>query len=290
MPISMTTAGGLLLCRAEPRSVRPFAQLLRERLLLAPAGPEWSVLTPQGKPWRATDAGAGGPRSVRPAVLRPLRPEDPHGTEGAHGVQEVLEGWSTAVAVGAGFPVLGLWWDEGRTGFALASGLRRTLAYGWEADGTPAGEAGTLRLFAARLGLDPVLDMEVLDGLAAPDAAADGRSRLLGLIALLSRAGLLMPAGLSPGEPADRLREAAQVAPGSETVEWSGWRDAVRAELEAADREGRLRGGRVTGAVELAVGLPLLAWGLHRRHAVASAAGAAMAAHGATGLSGRRPT
>jgi hypothetical protein len=194
MPISMTTAGGLLLCRTEPRAVRPSAHLLRERLLLAPAGADWSLLTPYGKPWR----------------------------EDGHSAHEVLEGWTTALAVGANWPVLGLWWEDGRTGFALASGFRRTLAYAWEADGTPAGDPEVMRSVAARLGLDPVLDLEDLDRLTRPDPGADGRARLLGLAALLTRTGLLLPAGVSPGESADRLREAARVAPGAETVEWSG--------------------------------------------------------------------
>lgn len=36
-------AGALLLCRAEPETVRPVAHLL-----LAPAGDGWSVLVPEG--------------------------------------------------------------------------------------------------------------------------------------------------------------------------------------------------------------------------------------------------
>src|SRR5690242_11808773 len=43
--------GALLLCRAGHESVGLAAQLLRERMLLTGAGPEWSVLVPEGKPW-----------------------------------------------------------------------------------------------------------------------------------------------------------------------------------------------------------------------------------------------
>ncbi|WP_328968564.1 hypothetical protein [Streptomyces sp. NBC_00239] len=267
MPISMTTAGGLLLCRAEPPAVRPGAHLLRERLVLAPAGTGWSVLTPQDKPWRARNTPAGE----------------------VHQVGDVLEGWATALAVGTNWPVLGLWWDEGRTGFALAAGFRRTVAYGWQADGAPEGDPDALRTFAARLGLDPVMDMEDLEALTRPDAAAGGRARMLALIAVLARADLALPAGLAPGEPPERLRAAALVAPGAETVEWSGWRDAVRAELDAVDG-GPLgpwvRGprARLLGAAQLAAGAPLMLWGARRRSPGWAAAGAVLAAHGALSL------
>lgn len=112
-----------------------------------------------------------------------------------------------------------------------------------------------------RLGLDPVLDLEELERLTRPDEAADGETRLLGLVALLGRAGLALPAGLSPGEPADRLREAARIAPGAEAVEWSGWRDAVRAELDVVEGGPLgpwLRGprARLAGAAQVAAGAP----------------------------------
>lgn len=172
MSISQTTAGGLLLCRAEPLAARPAAHILRERLLLAPAG-EWSVLVPEAKPWLG----------------------------GAESVAEVLAGWGAAVALSSNWPVLSLWWEEGRTGFVLSSGFRRSAAYAWDAAGRPHGEPDpdTMRVLAARLGLDPVLDLEELERLTRPDAAADGASRLLGVIALLARAGLALPAGLNPG-------------------------------------------------------------------------------------------
>ncbi|MGP3688416.1 hypothetical protein ACTVZO_27580 [Streptomyces sp. IBSNAI002] len=262
MPISRTPAGGLLVCRAEPLAARPAAHLLRVHLLLAPAG-EWTVLVPEATPWL-----------------------DGEGT-----VAEVLSGWASAVAVGANWPVLSLWWEGGRTGFALASGFRRTAAYEWDRLGGPAGEPDAMRTLAARLGLDPVLDLEELERLTRPaaDPAVDGEARLLALIALLGRAGLALPAGLAPGEPADRLREAARGAPGAEAVQWSGWRDAVRAELDAVE-EGPLgpwvRGpkARLLGAAQLAAGAPLLAWAARRRSPGWAAAGAALVTQGALSL------
>jgi hypothetical protein len=126
--------GALLLCRAEPASVAPAAQLLRERMLLTSAGAEWSVLVPEGKPWQ----------------------------NGGEPVDRVLTGWATALAVGAPWPVLALWWDADRSGYLLASGFRRPVGYIWLANGTPAGEDEAMRTFAARLGLDPVMDVQSL--------------------------------------------------------------------------------------------------------------------------------
>ncbi|MFD4247908.1 hypothetical protein ACFWP3_40995 [Streptomyces sp. NPDC058525] len=255
MPISRTPAGGLLVCRAEPLAARPAAHLLRVRLLLAPAG-GWTALVPEVKPWL-----------------------DGEGT-----VAEVLSGWASAVAVGANWPVLSLWWEGGRTGFALASGFRRTAAYEWDALGGPAGEPDAMRTLAARLGLDPVLDLEELERLTRPaaDPAVDGEARLLALIALLGRAGLALPAGLAPGEPADRLREAARVARGAEAVQWSGWRDAV----EQGPLGPWVRGprARLLGAAQLAAGAPLLAWAAHRRSPGWAAAGAALVTQGTLSL------
>ncbi|MEV6653085.1 hypothetical protein [Streptomyces sp. NPDC051219] len=260
-----TTAGALLLCRAEPGQVRPPAHLLRERLLLAPAGEEWSVLVPEGKPW----LGGGEP------------------------VDAVLSGWAAALAVGATWPVLALWWDDTGSGFTLASGFRRTVGYVWLADGTPVGEDEAMRTFAARLGLDPVLDMESLAALTRPDPEADARARLLGLIAVLARAGLDLPPGLTPGKPADRLRETARDAPGAEPVEWSGWRDVVRAELDAVeggpiDPWVRGRKARLLGAAQLAAGVPLTVWAVWRRSGGWACAGLVLVTHGALSLAYER--
>ncbi|MFF7437359.1 hypothetical protein [Streptomyces sp. NPDC008122] len=254
-------AGALLLCRAEPPEVRPSAQLLRERLLLAPAGAEWTVLVPEGKPW----------------------------LHGGEPVEQVVTGWATALAVpAAGRPVVALWWDRDRAGLTLAAGFRRAVGYTWLADGTPVGEDEAMRTFAARLALDPVLDVQALEPLTEPDPDADAHARLVGVVAVLARAGLALPAGVVPGESADRLRAAA-LAGGAERLERTGWLDAVRAELDVVE-DGPigpyLRGpkARVLSGAQLLVGVPLLLWGAGRRSGGWATAGALLVAHGALGL------
>ncbi|MEU6349547.1 hypothetical protein ABZ896_09495 [Streptomyces sp. NPDC047072] len=256
--------GALLLCRAEPDSVASAARLLRERMLLTRAGEEWSVLVPEGKPWL-------------------------HGDEP---VDRVLGGWATALAVGASWPVLALWWDADRGGYTLAAGFRRPVGYVWLTNGTPAGEDEAMRTFAARLGLDPVLDVQSLDRLTQPDPAADARARLRGLLAVLTRAGVTLPTGLAPGEPADRLREVARVRPDARTVEGGDWRDVVQGEFEVvAGRHltpwlpwsGDPR-ARTLALAQIATGLPLAAWGLRRRSGGWLTAGALLLAHGVLGL------
>ncbi|MFF0206255.1 hypothetical protein [Streptomyces sp. NPDC005017] len=256
--------GALLLCRADPDSVALAAQLLREPLLLATAGDGWSVLVPEGKPW----------------------------LDGGEPVDRVLTSWAGALAVGAPWPVVALWWDAEHAGCALASGFRRTVGYAWLADGTPVGEHEDMRTLAARLGLDPVLDMEALDRLTEPDAEADALTRVGALLAVLTRAGVALPPGLAPGEPADRLRAAARTRPGVRQIDWPGWREAVRAELDVVER-GPLgpylpwTGGPVARTValaHLAAGVPVTLWGLRRRSGGWVAAGALLLAHGALGL------
>ncbi|MFE9248180.1 hypothetical protein [Streptomyces sp. NPDC007088] len=268
-------AGALLLCRAEPEAVGPVAHLLREPMLLCPVtgdaaptgpgdrfeAPAWSVLVPESKPW----------------------------LHGGEPVDRVVTGWAGALAVGASWPVLGLWWDVARSGYVLASGFRRTVGYEWLADGTPAGDHEALRSLVLRLGLDPVLDLQALEPLTGPDPAADARGRLRGLLAVLTRAGLALPAGLSPGQSADRLRSVAGVLPGAERVSWSGWRDAVRAELEAVENGAfgpwlRGPGARALAAAQCAAGLPLLGRGLRRRDHGWTCAGALLVTHGAFAL------
>ncbi|MGW7364656.1 hypothetical protein ACWGI8_14800 [Streptomyces sp. NPDC054841] len=258
--MNATSAGALLLCRAEPAAVWPSVPLLRERLLPAAAGDGWSVLVPEGTPWLS----------------------------GAEPVERVLSGWAAALAVGANWPVLALWWDANRAGFTLAAGFRRTVGYVWLADGTPVGEDEAMRTFAARLGLDPVLDVQDLEPLTRPDREADGRARLRGLIAVLSRTGLSLPAGLAPGEPADRLRAAARLLAETGQVEEEeahGRRDAVRAEPGVSRR---LPGARALAAAQIAAGLPLTAWGLARRSAGWTTAGAILLVHGLLGLARTR--
>lgn len=256
--------GALLLCRAGPESVGRAVQLLREPMVLTRAGPEWSALVPEGKPW----------------------------LHGGEPVDRVLTGWATALAVGAPWPVLALWWDTDRGGYTLASGFRRPVGYEWLANGTPAGEDEAMRTFAARLGLDPVLDMQSLEQLTKPDPAVDARARLLGLLAVLTRAGLTLPPGLTPGEPSDRLREAARSQPDAEQIEWPGRREAVRTEPATVER-GRLGPwlpwagsprARALALAQVAAGLPLTVWGVRRRSGGWTAAGALLLAHGALGL------
>ncbi|MFI0515451.1 hypothetical protein ACH3Y9_38750 [Streptomyces sp. WSLK1-5] len=257
--------GALLLCRAEPDSVAPAARLLRERMLLTRAGEGWTVLVPEGGPWR--------------------RGEEP--------VDRVMTGWATALAVGAPWPLLALWWDADRGGYTLASGFRRPVGYVWLANGTPAGEDEAMRTFAARLALDPVLDVQSLDHLTKPDPAADAPARLRGLLAVLTRAGLDLPAGLAPGEPADRLRDAVRDRPDARPVLWEGPQDTVRGGLEA------VAGRRLTpwlpwsgdpkalalALAQMTAGLPLAAWGLRHRSGGWLTAGTLLLAHGALGVS-----
>ncbi|MFJ1926082.1 MULTISPECIES: hypothetical protein [unclassified Streptomyces] len=261
--------GALLLCRAEPEAVRPVAHLLREPMLLAPAGEGWSVLVPGGTPWQD-------------------RPEQGAGVS-AEPVDRVLGGWATALAVGSTWPVLALWWDGDRAGYTLAAGFRRPVGYVWLADGTPVGEDEAMRTFAERLGLDPVLDVQVLEGLTRPDPEADARTRLRGLLAVLTRIGLTLPAGLAPGDSAAALTAGAGRGPAAERIAWTGWRDAVMVELEAVEnsRVGPwMRGprARALAGAQLAAGLPLALWGAGRRSGGWVFAGALLMVHGALGL------
>ncbi|MFH9816353.1 hypothetical protein [Streptomyces sp. NPDC017230] len=254
--VSAPASGALLLCRAEPDSVDAVAPLLGERMTLLPAGGEWSVLVPVGGPWR-------------------------HGGEP---VDRVLTGWAAALAVGAPWPALALWWDADRAGYTLASGFRRPVGYVWLADGTPVGEDEAMRTFANRLGLDPVPDVQSLDLLTRPDPEADARTRLRGLLAVLTRAGVALPAGLDPGEPADRLGAAARALPGARRTEAAGRRPTAG--------ESRLApwmpwvggpGARALALAQMAAGLPLTVWGLRRRSGGWTTAGALLVAHGALG-------
>ncbi|MFI9205061.1 hypothetical protein [Streptomyces sp. NPDC053048] len=254
-------AGVLLLCRAEPDRVRPSAQLLREPLFLAPAGEEWSVLVPGEEAWR---------------------------TEGTN-LAAVTAEWAHALTVAEAWPTVGLWWDEEGAGFVVAAGFRRTVGYTWLADGAPLGEEGAMTALRSRLGLDPVLDAEAIDRLTQPDSDADAAARVLGLIAVLARVGLHLPAGIGPGTSAAALRAAAQAAPSAEAVEWPGWREAVRSGLDVSEQGflgDWIRGpkARALGAAEIAAGVSLLVFarrrsgGSRRRWA---AAGSVLVADGA---------
>ncbi|MFA3874848.1 hypothetical protein ABS735_14305 [Streptomyces sp. MMCC 100] len=271
-PMSAPAPGALLLCRAEPDSVAAVAPLLGERMPLVRAGEGWSALVPEGGPWR----------------------------DGREPVDRVVTGWAAALAVGAPWPVLALWWDADRAGYTLASGFRRPVGYVWLADGTPAGEDEAMRTFAARLGLDPVLDVQSLDRLTRPDpdaghghglgrdagagAGAGARARLRGLLAVLARAGITLPAGLVPGEGADRLGTAARALPGALRTDAAGRRPtADESRLAAWTPWVGGPGARALALAQMAVGLPLTAWGLRRRSGGWTTAGALLITHGALG-------
>ncbi|MFB7338087.1 hypothetical protein ACFC00_41815 [Streptomyces adustus] len=282
--------GALLLCRADPGDVAPTARLLRDRVLLTSAGPRWSVLVPAGRPWR--------------------REGEP--------VDRVATGWATALAVGAPWPVLALWWDADRAGYTLASGYRRPVGYIWLTDGTPVGEEEAMRTFAARLGLDPAADLPLLEALTrsgpgfgpgpgpGPGFGVDARARLDGLLAVLVRAGVDLPPGLTPGESVDRLREAARSRPGVQEIREPGRAGSPRPASTLTDpgpgspgTAGRgderglpgpllpyagSPGARVLALAQVAAGLPLTAWGLRRRDGGWIASGTLLMAHGALGL------
>ncbi|MFI9719254.1 hypothetical protein ACIHFE_06300 [Streptomyces sp. NPDC052396] len=249
-------AGLLLLCRAAPDRVRPAAQLLRRPLLLAPAGEEWSVLVPADESWRE---------------------------DGAH-LAAVAADWANALTATESWPAVGLWWDADGAGFVVATGFRRTAGYTWLADGTPLGEAEALRTVRVRLGLDPVLDAQALEALTRTDSDADARARLLGLVAVLGRAGLRLGPGLGPGAGEQELCAAAAALPMAEAVQWPGWRGGLESGVRAWMRGPR---ARMVGAAEVGTGLALLAWAGGRRRGWA-ALGAALAVDGALTLAYER--
>ncbi|WP_174887103.1 hypothetical protein [Streptomyces abyssomicinicus] len=282
----------------------PAARLLRERMLLGGAGAGWSVLVPERGPWTREEEGAS--------------------------VGRVVGRWAAALAVAAPWPVLGLWWDAEGSGFLLASGFRRAVGLRWRADGTAVGAPGSstaggeaspgeppepsgppeprppteprelrereqeslVMALVRRLGLDPVLDAELLEGLSAPDPEADARARLRGLLAVLTRVGVALPPGVEPGLPAEALHEALWGRAGARRVERPGWREAALAEFGVVPG-GRLGewmpwsgGPRAAGlaAAQVAAGLPLTLAGARRGRGGAVAAGALLTANGLVGV------
>lgn len=238
---------------------------------------------------------------------------------------DALTDLARTVAAGESWPVIGVWWGADGAGFTIATGFRRPVSFAWRADGTPdgtrTGAADAARALIARLGLDPVLDGAAMDELTgagpgatspratgeqefdrpwagrgagssggpAAEPGASLQQRLVGLVAVVSRAGLRLPDGLTPGAPEHRLCAAIHAAPGAETLVWRGWRDAVRAELDSLESGPRghwLRGprARALGAAQLAVGLPLAAWGLRRGRPGWALVGALLTVDGAAGL------
>ncbi|WP_208612930.1 hypothetical protein [Streptomyces canus] len=137
------------------------------------------------------------------------------------------------------------------------------------------------------MALDPILDVQSLDHLTKPDRASGVGARLHGLLAVLTRVGLDLPAGLVPGDPIGRLCEV----PGT-------GRTPTLSRGKAADgpRRARIgRGRRLTpwlpwsGApkalAQSAAGLPPAAWVLRDLSGGRLTSGALRPAHGALGLS-----
>ncbi|MGX2994586.1 hypothetical protein JNUCC64_09845 [Streptomyces sp. JNUCC 64] len=229
--------GALLLCRAEPETVTAAARLLREPFVCVPAGDGWTALVPETSPW--------------------LDDGDP--------VDRVVAGWAGALAVGGQWAVLALWWDPEHSGFVLASGFRRSVGFEWLAAGTPVGEVEAVHTFALRLGLDPVLDVQALEELARPDSDADARARLIGLVAVLARTGLVLPPGLAPGGPMGALR-------------------AVAVEYEVRDAAWWTLPVRALSAAQLVLGAPMAVWGVRTRRGAWVVAGGVLVASGVVGL------
>ncbi|MFE6779436.1 hypothetical protein [Streptomyces sp. NPDC057702] len=296
--------------------------------VLLPAEPEEPPTAPLARgdadrpapPDAGTDPERGGLGDAAGLVGAVARATGRGGTERRPPLADAdaLADLARTVAAGEPWPVIGVWWGPDGAGFTVATGFRRPLTFAWLADGAPAGDDEAASALIARLGLDPVLDGASLDELTratptsqAPDGsgATDGarpgaagaaagpntvvQQRLVGLVAVLSRAGLRLPAGLTAGAPERRLHAALHAAPGAEVLVWRGWRDAVRAELNSL-RDGPpgpwTRGPRVTAvcAAQLAVGLPLAVWGLRRHRPGWATLGALLAVDGAAGLvSGR---
>lgn len=143
-----------------------------------------------------------------------------------------------------------------------------------------------MRTFATRLALDPVLDVQSLDPLTKPDPASDARARLRGLLAVLTRVGMTLPTGLTPGEPADRLRATARVQPDARPVEWDCRPETVPDGLSAPAGPRPIPWLPWPGLAlaQMAAGLPLAAWGLRHRSTGWLAAGTLLLAHGVLGV------
>jgi hypothetical protein len=269
---SRDAAGGvLLLCRARPDAVAPVVPVLRERAGLAEAGDGWTLLVPEGAPWRS----------------------------GGETVERVATGWAYALAVGVSWPVLAVWWDADRCGCALASGFQRPVAYVWLANGTAVGEDEAMRTLGEGLGVarGAGAGAEVAQGagsggdeasgargagagallaLTRPDPSVDGNGRLRGLVAVLGEAvGVRLPEGVVPGETAVGVG-LRDVAP---EVGARGLAEAGEGAVVAVPGVG----ARVVAVMQVGVGVPVVLWGVRRRRGGWVVAGVLLVVDGVVG-------
>ncbi|MFF7149613.1 hypothetical protein ACFZAO_16290 [Streptomyces griseoaurantiacus] len=259
---SRGAAGGvLLLCRAGPDAVAPVVPLLRERTGIAGAGDGWTLLVPEGEPWRNGET-----------------------------VERVATGWAFALAVGVSWPVLAVWWDADRSGCVLASGFRRPVPYVWLGNGTAVGEDEAMRTLGEGLGLGAGAGAGALLALTRPEPSVDGIGRLRGLLAALAGLGLRLPDGVAPGETVEGLREVVrEVVPEGavrERVEMGGGVRAAGARAGAEAGGSGVSGGtgaRVVAWVQVGLGVPVLVWGVRRRRAGWVVAGLVLVGDGVVG-------
>ncbi|MDQ0811244.1 hypothetical protein QFZ63_002958 [Streptomyces sp. B3I7] len=254
---SCGAAGGvLLLCRARPDAVAPVVPVLRERVGLAEAGDGWTLLVPEGTPWRSGET-----------------------------VERVATGWAYALAVGVSWPVLAVWWDADRCGCVLASGFRRPVGYVWLANGTAVGEDEAMRTLGEGLGVASGATtggVGALLALTRPDSSVDGGGRLRGLLTVLEEGvGVRLPEGVVPGESA-------------EGVEGVRVREVVREVVPGVAARGRAEGGgggmavpgvgaRVVALAQVGVGVPVVVWGVRRRRGGWVVAGLLLVVDGVVG-------
>ncbi|MDQ0789137.1 hypothetical protein [Streptomyces sp. B3I8] len=254
---SCGAAGGvLLLCWARPDAVAPVVPVLRERVGLAEAGDGWTLLVPEGTPWRSGET-----------------------------VERVATGWAYALAVGVSWPVLAVWWDADRCGCVLASGFRRPVGYVWLANGTAVGEDEAMRTLGEGLGVASGATtggVGALLALTRPDSSVDGGGRLRGLLTVLEEGvGVRLPEGVVPGERA-------------EGVEGVRVREVVREVVPGVAARGRAEGGgggmavpgvgaRVVALAQVGVGVPVVVWGVRRRRGGWVVAGLLLVVDGVVG-------
>lgn len=255
-----TPTGVLLFCRADPDEAAAPARLLRERGVLAPAGAGWSLLVPEGRPWR----------------------------DGSEPVERIATGWATALAVGGPWPVVALWWDReraatpSRTGSAGPSttpGSRTAppRARTRPCSPSPSASASTRSSTCGTSRRSPAPTRTPTPAPASsassPCSAASGWSRRR---------------GCGPARPPSACSPPPGPAPARGTS-----RAATRATPYAPDRPPGLDGPeaaarilRAVAALQLAAGPPLLVWSLTRRAPAPgwAAAGALLTVQGALGL------